>query len=551
MSVRNAFALFIALSTLALLVGCGGGSSSPPPVPPPNGGFSNSNLSGTYVFSVSGTDVNNDPVQIVGSFTANGSGGNGKGGITGGTLDIADPGFEALKTPVAPVLTNSPIASSSSYTVSVDGRGQATLVTSTPFGDIILDFVLSSSSHGLVTEFDGNASGSGTLDLQSTATLAGAYAFSLSGSDGSSGYPLATVGAFTVGSGGTIAGAEDFNDANLAYPNEALLGTVALGPSSTPSTTLETSFTSSVAGGPLTFDVYAIDSTHLKFIETDAFEFLAGDAYSQPSATVSSGSLAFTLAGFFPFSPTNPTPVAAGGFMVANGGNITTASTEDVNEDGSTSTAPINFSATYSNTGSQIPGRFTLTDFSNFFGGTQYAAYPSSGGLLLLEIDDSGLMVGAAYPPQSSTAFTPPQGFGLNFTGINLTDEVEVDDIAEFATASTGGTFTGLVDENFAPGGAPITPPQVLDGTFTAPDANGRGSLITTTLNNTLNGGLGITFYSVDGTTFPFVETDTGGQVSTGVFVLQNANDPSPAARSHMFVPQRLIRGKAARQKNK
>ncbi len=434
----------------------------------------------------------------------------------------------------------------------MDGRGQATLVTSTPFGDIILDFVLQNSSHGLVTEFDGNASGSGTLDLQSAATLAGTYAFSLSGADGSSGYPMATVGAFTVGSGGNVAGVEDFNDANLAYPNEALLGTVALGPSSAPATALETSFTSSVAGGPLTFDVYAIDSTHLKFIETDAFEFLAGDAYSQTSTTVSTGSLAFTLAGFFPFSPTAANPVAAGGFVVTDGqGNITAASSEDVNDGGATSTAPVNFSAIYSNASSLIPGRFALTDFSNFFGGTQYAAYPSSGGLLLLEIDDSGLLVGAAYPPQTSTSFTAPQGFGLNFTGINLTDGVEVDDIAEFATASTGGTFTGLVDENFAPGGAPITPAQVFDGTYIVPDANGRGSLGTTTLNNTLNGGLGISFYSVDGTTFPFIETDTGGQPASGVFVLQNANDSTPGARSHMFVPRPLIRGKAARQKNK
>ena len=116
------------------------------------------------MFSVAGTDVQGAPYAIVGSFTANGSGGNGQGGITGGTIDLNDP---ALSAPVA----NAAI-SSSSYSVGVDGRGKATLNTSSPFGTIVLDFVLQDSAHGLVTEFDGNASGSGTLDVQTAANVA-------------------------------------------------------------------------------------------------------------------------------------------------------------------------------------------------------------------------------------------------------------------------------------------------------------------------------------------------------------------------------------------
>ena len=79
MSVRNALVLFLALSTLSLLVACSSNSTAPAQ-PPPNGSFSNSNLSGTYVFSVSGTDANSVPFAIVGTFTANGKG--GSGGIT-------------------------------------------------------------------------------------------------------------------------------------------------------------------------------------------------------------------------------------------------------------------------------------------------------------------------------------------------------------------------------------------------------------------------------------------------------------------------------------
>ncbi len=559
MSVRTGIVLLLALSTLSLLVACGS-SGNTNAVPPPSGGFSNSNLSGTYVFSVSGTDFNGAPFAIVGTIMPNGQGGNGQGTIEGGTIDIVDAEY----TPAFALTINS----NGFYSVGVDGRGTATIGTSTanPFGaNMTFDFVLQDSSHGLITEFDGNATGSGTLDAQTSgltqSSLAGPYAFSFSGADGTTGYPLATVGGFTLDQNGNItasSGAEDFNDANLAYADYTLTGQVILGPSGTPTTVLDAAF------GPLQFDVYAIDSTHLKFIESDSLEFLSGDAFSQTSASIPTGTLAFTLSGFLPFSAESANPFAAGGFMVTAGsgssGNITSASSEDENNGGSPSPAPFSFTASYSNSGSAIPGRFTLSNFDGFQGGgiaPQYAAYPSSGGTLLLEIDDAGILSGVAYPPQSSTAFTPPQGFGLNFTGINLSAGVEVDDIAEFSTTATtcnssSATFCGLDDENFDPSGGP-TPKQIFDGTFTAPDSNGRGLIATTTVNNTEDGEPAFTFYSVDGSTFPFIEVDANGQVATGVFELQDASASAGAivGKSHLFIPRPLVHSRAVRALNR
>jgi hypothetical protein len=535
MSVRNGIVLIVTLATVSLLVACG--SSSPKAVAPPSGGYSASNLNGTYVFSVSGTDVNGLPYAIVGALTANGS-----GGITGGTIDMNDEAF-AESSPVIPPVADAAINSNSSYKVGVDGRGQATLNTSTPFGNIKLDFVLSSSAHGLVTEFDNEASGSGTLDLQTSGvTPTGAYAFSFSGSDASG--VFATVGNFTLGSGNTITGLADFNSGGAAYVGQALTGSVILGPSATPSTVLDTT---SFAG--LTFDVYAIDATHLKFIELDSFGTLSGDAFSQTSTTVPTGNLAFTLSGFI----SSTEPFAAGGFMVTDGaGNITTASTEDYNEDGTPSSASVPFSATYTSAGT---GRFTLGNFSDFIGGSLYAAYPSSGGLLLLEIDGLGsITVGAAYPPQTTTTFSASQGYALNLTGDNLTDSVEVDDIAEFTTAS-GGALTGIIDENYDPGNTSPIYDQALAGSYAAVDTTGRYAISatsgTSSSNGTLNGGFGLTFYSVDGTTFPFIESDAG-QVSTGVLVAQSGSSgTSGAARSHMFIPRPLVRPHAAKQNKK
>jgi hypothetical protein len=532
MSLRNHLIFPIALSALAMLASCGGNGASPivNPMPPPSGGFSASNLNGTYVFSVSGIDLQGFPYVVAGTFTAN-----GQGGITGGTIDVNDAGLSA---PVA----NSPLTSNGSYKVGVDGRGQAALGTSV-LGTINLDFVLQDSTHGFVTQFDGNATGSGSLDLQAAGvTPAGSYAFSFSGADftGGSVNSFATVGNFTVGSNGSITGLQDLNDGQFAFPNEGLSGSLVLGPSSTPSTVLSTGF------GALTFDVFAIDATHLKFIEMDAGANLIGDAFSQTSTAFPSGTLAFTLEGLFPSTSTFS---AAGGFMVSDGaGNITTASTVDANNGGSVSPAPISFSGTYTAAGT---GRYTLA-LSSFTDGTAYAAYPFNGGVLLLEIDNSGIMAGAAYR-QSQTAFSAPDGYGLNFTGANLNNGVEVDEIAEFTADSNGTTVTGVVDENFQPGGGPNLG-LGLSGTYAPPDANGRGQLAANagnSNNSTLNGGFGLTFYSVDGTTFPFIQTDGNGQITAGAFFKQNSGAASANATQpqHLFLPQPMMRAKSTLKK--
>jgi hypothetical protein len=544
MSVRNGIVLFLALSTLIILVGCGSSSSSPISVAPPSGGFTNSNLSGTYVFSVSGYDFNGAPLAIVGTIVANGSGGNGKGGITGGTIDIVDAEF----TPTFDLSVNG----NGFYSVGPDGRGQFTIGTSTanPFlSNLTFDFVLSSSSHGLITEFDDNGSGSGTLDLQTAgltqSSLAGNYAFSFSGTDENLN-ALDTVGALTLDSNGNItSGDEDLNDAGLAYPVEVPAGSVALGPSSTPATV----FTSAL--GALTFDVYAIDATHLKFIETDDIQFLSGDAFSQPSTTIS-GTMAFTLSGEFAGNS-----AAAGGFMVTDGaGNITTASTEDVNNGGAATAAPLPFSATYTGSGT---GRYTLSNFSGFFGGSEYAAYPSSGGLLLLEVDDEGIMSGAAYP-ETNSAFATAQGYAVNLAGFNLGDAIPVDDIAEFTAASSpcdkaGDILCGIIDETY-PGANPPFFDQALLGSYGSLTTAGRYGIGaasgTSGAAGTLNGGFDLTLYSVDGTNFPFIESDNG-QVAVGVVIAQNTSDPpSPGvARSHMFISRSTARPHNVRTKKK
>ena len=541
MSLRNRIFLPVILSTMGVLVGCGGnGLSITRPTPPPTGGFSQSNLNGTYVFSASGTDASGFPYAIVGTFTANGS-----GGITGGVLDLNDAGFPGANPAISPIANAS--VTSGSYTLGVDGRGQIKLNNRTPFSPtIILDFVLQDSTHGLVNEFDGNASGSGSLDLQASGvTPTGSYAFIFSGAYGSS--FLATVGNFTL-NGATMSGLQDFNSPVTPYPNEALSGAFALGPSSTPATQVSSALSGSNPNFTITYDVVAIDATHLKFIEMDANGTLSGDAFAQSSTTFPAGALAFTMIG-----STTSAVIGTGGFMVSDGNNnITTASTEDVNNTGSVSASVVPFSGAYAPQGT---GRYTLS-LAGFANGTQFVAYPSNGGVLLLQMDPGEMMAGAAYPQTAGATLDASQGYAMNQSGVNLGlstgQSVEIDDIAEFATTSSGGTLTGIIDENFAPGSSPIYA-LALSGNYTTPDTNGRGQLGANAgngNNTTLNGGFNLTYYAVDGTTFPFIETDNG-QVTAGVFVKQNSSASSSAAtRGHMYVLPPMVRSRIrAKQK--
>lgn len=501
MSVRNALVLFLALSTLALLVACGG-SSSPKATPPPSGGFSASDLNGTYVFSSTGSDSTNGLfLAIAGTLVANGS-----GGITGGTVDIV--GVDVTPpTPVAQAI------SGGSYTVGVDGRGQASLSSSA--GNFTLDFVLSSGSHGLVTLYDSNGTGSGTLDLQTAVTslsqLAGPYALSLAGID-TTGASLATAGAFTLNSTGTTtaAGVEDFNDGGIPLTDESLTAAATLGSGTGPGTiTFTTNF------GVLTFDFYPIDATHLKFIETDFTDILAGDVFSQTGASIPAGSTVFTMAGGNQASG----PIGVGGVMTSDGTGNFTGGLEDVNDNG-TVVAGVPFTGV-----PVLPpgvGGRLLVNLTGFAPATQWAIYPSSGGLLMLETDAATVTTGAAYA-QTSTAFAASAGYGLNLSAFNTSGGFEEDDIAEFTTTTTG--FSGIVDIN---DDSSLSLGQALTGTYTAPDATGRGTATTTEHGNAF---VSYVFYAVDGSNFLLLETDTN-QIGTGSFETQST--PSAALAKHL-----------------
>ena len=544
MSLRNRIFLFFSLSALAILAACGGSSTTNPPVnPPPSGGFSNSNLSGNYVFAVTGTagDASNDFVTIMGSLTAD-----GKGNITGGVLDQNSTANNGL---ILDTIT------SGTYGVGEDGRPTGTSLVPTGLltlqtqnsGTFQFDYVLTSSSHGLLTQFETFGSASGSLDLQanvSQADISGqAYAFNLTGSSGfgnnvcglsapnGAPMPFATVGAFTLDTNGSVAsGVEDFNNncTSSGSTNLAITGG-DIDLSTFPGTAALTTGTGASAI-TYTFDVYPIDATHLKFIEIDTQPMLVGDAFTQASS-IPAGNNVFTIAGFD--LPLAGPFTAAGIFDFDSNGNIKSDSVEDINdatqnigEVGSIAGGP----AITAISTPLTAGRTEITFVSGFVNGNNgvacssnciFAAYPSSGGLQMLEIDDAGVSNGIAYS-QSATALAS-DGYGMNLTGV--TTNSSEDDIAQFT--NNNGSFSGIIDINDQGTTSfknPFSANYVADSTVA-----GRGGV------SPNNNGFFLTTYVVDNSTAVAVSSDQTF-IGLGALAKQNASARSNVVANHLEV---------------
>lgn len=505
MSLRNLIILPIALSALVVLASCGG-TSTAPPTPPPSGGFNNSSLNGPYTFSVAGADVNGI-FSMAGTLVACGC---SAGNVTSGNVDLVSPGG---------AISAATLSSSSTYKITADGRGFArllyTMQGTVGTNEADLDFVLTSSSHGLVIRFDGFGTGSGTIDARPSAVAQSAlsatpYSFSLAGADMSNNSFFA-VGAFTLNSSGTItAGVADFNHNGVLGTQLSLTGSVTIGSGTAPgSAVLASTF------GTFGFDVYAVDATHLKFIERDGQAVLVGDVFDQTSASIPAGNMVFNVSGL----DTTGNLFVAAGLVTSDGVSQFTNGLEDVNDagviDGNTNPAtPVSFHGTFLSSGG---GRFLLS-LTGFSGGTNFAAYPSSGGLLLLEVDPGGFTTavtgGVVLPQQNGATLTTSQGYGMNLTGEDVGNGAELDEIAEFKI--NGTTVTGLVDQNdfsVQLGGATAT--GNVNGTFT-PATNGTG-----TITFTHGGVAGIFYYPIDSTNALFIAADTT-EATMGALQLQS-----------------------------
>jgi hypothetical protein len=373
-----------------------------------------------------------------------------------------------------------------------------------------------SSTRVLLSEFDTFASGSGSLDLQtSTAAPSGGYAFSVGGIDGTTnGYALGIGGVLNI-SGTTISpigSVLDYNDGGSVGQSVSLTTSSTV---SAPDSVGRVTFTvtpnsTSLANFILTGYIVGTNLIQLVESQTDTLNAdLGGTALGQGSHTGT-----FTPAG-----------VANTTYVFANRG-----------ADGANVAGLLSISASFTlgNAGA-LSGVIALNDLTNYgalavTGGT-YAVDPTgrvtfsgvlpsisavtpfgfelyldgNGNAMELGVDASELSYGVAYQQSNATA-TLAGSFGLTGAGFgNLNNAPPGWSATGPATiASSGGAVTGYTDYNLA-GATPVSN-VALTGSLS--------TTATTTVNLTgINAASATTsnayyYFSIDGKRFLAIEND-------------------------------------------
>jgi hypothetical protein len=484
--------------------GCsnGGNTVVGPPPPPPTGNFSNSSLKGQYAFSMSGTELcagQGSFFARAGSFTADGS-----GHITGGVEDVnVCTGVDTLP------------FTSSTYSISADGRGTLNLTNST--GTTSYSLTLTSPTQGFVAQTDGNATASGSLQRQNSAAfsnpaIANGYVFDVFGAS-SAANPESIIGRFTAdGNGGINTGLFDSNEAGT-LSGQQLFPTGAL-------YQFDHTFGQSgrgvanIAGHNFAF--YVVDATRLKLVGTDFPEVFSGEAFAQQNIAFSDGSLnsgfAFLLGGSSPSGP-----IATAGRFTADGGGNLSELFLDENNNGTVTLLPAQ--------GGTVAGTYTV-DANGLGGGTATWTDTNAGTFAFIfylispteavfqetgiGITSDGTLLAQTAGPITPASLAGDFAFvwsGVTQNGSNLDSNDFVGQLK--LTSASGNNATGIMDfTEFSP----AHQQQLFDIqssgplNITAPGTGPNTLTLTTTFPSSQN--FNFTAYAVDSNTIFLVGVD-------------------------------------------
>ncbi|MFZ3217276.1 MAG: hypothetical protein WA192_14560 [Candidatus Acidiferrales bacterium] len=520
-----------------------------PPSPPPGGtitvtaqngtatatslvtvAFSDYSMSGPFVFSYSGND-NSGFFAVAGSIQAD-----GMGHIVSGVEDS-----DNYSTGVAKQV---PITGT--YLVGPDGRTSAKITVGTGSGPgqgttQTWQFTLTNYQHGVLTRFDAQASGSGTIDQQNLnglttalTALAGPYAFRVLGGDGAF-YAQGMAGKFTASGTGQISNTDAILDVNnssnpaggVTTGDRSLAGSYTLD-SSFPGSGRGTITLTSATTGSIQYAFYIVDtttaeqSTQLHLVEIDGRNYLAGDVFAAP--TGASFNVASLASGNYPFTAGGSSPTgayAAGGIFISDGaGN--TSGVVDSNNAGTVTLDTTLGTCTYTvdSTTGRIDLRLNLTSGTCPAGSSsttlEYAAYQTAQGpTLMLELDATAITTGVTYLQSgASTAVEGSFSFALAGQGIfHNAASLYQQNLSGQVTLSGTEAISGTVDINTFTAVYPGDPLNTVSTTttnpttFMAPDSTGRGTatIVGTNPNVTYN----VVYYLTGPNTALLFDSDT------------------------------------------
>ncbi len=455
-------------------------------------------LNGRYVFLVQGVDS-------TGSYAAAGTiVADGNGLITEGRQDYTNASVHSGPDPLT-----------GTYSIGPDGRGSITLTLTggtAPSSTETFSIAVTSPSHALIIQFDGFATSSGTLDLQSAsaldaAAISGAFSFLAQGVDFSYQFPVTYGGrAVLSASTGLIASSafytNDGGQTSSATPTGTMTAPDAFGRGSI-----------NLANG-VDFAYYAVQGKVLRLIELDTPFYIAGGSmFWQGTAGDNSTFSNASLSGNQVLSESGSSvngPLALAGQLTADAAGGLSYGVVDTNEAGTSTSGSIAGADVYAisanGTGTfKLPGTSTTSqDVSallifmvdpalNIIDPTN----PAGGGGALVMDNDTKAVGSGFIVPQTAGTFQGNYAVGLQ----SYDSGGETDVVGQSVAAD--GALTGKADVNVH---GTRTPGATLTGAF-ATDASNPGRF-TGTITIGTAATRTIVYYQVSAGVFAIVETD-------------------------------------------
>ena len=450
---------------------------------------------------------------------------------------------------------SSQVAISGTYTVGPDGRGSATINTGRAVET--WQFVLTTNQHALLTRFDRNFTGSGTIDQQALpltandSQLDGPFVFGVSGLS-TSFLPESVAGRFDAHGDGTIPAAGsifDLNNNGAITPSASLQASTYGFDAANVGTGRGTITLNGMGANPHEFAFYVIDSSssqgHLHLVEIDGNGFFAGDMYAGLAggpfgvANLAAGNYAFTSGGTATVGmPAGPVAYAEGGVFTSDGnGNISSGELDSniggTADGGSSPLKPSTVNACpYTvdpTTGRIFLNLLTAAGACPPAPGAptpQFALYQTAlGSGVLIELDSIAVSVGIEFEQVQPLPGTAPAGnfaFALAGQGAfhNTPALFQPDVDGQFAVGANLilEAVPGNVDINNFNAVFKSDPLTVTGLSASTPDASGRGTLTFSATNPAET--FDIVFYIVNANTALLLDTDTS-PVATGSVIQQ------------------------------
>ena len=519
---------------------------------------------GTYVFQVSGEDNNGQsPFYIAGAFVIS------SGAITRGEQDFVD----------LTLVGSDAIASDSTITTTTDGNLQIVLDTSDSSigvggnGLETLNIALVTPNAGLVTWFDGFASGNGTIAVQdpnAAQTLPNyGYAFVTSGADLSAA-PLVMGGIINVDDllgAGTISGAGsvfDINDGSAApEPDQPLASSTVAGPTggSAPDLYGKVVFTLNPNATPAVLQIalagYIIDANTIALVETaDTFGGTTGGiALAQGQANTGNFGTANLAGSSYVVGAQGEDDfffLNFAGALNFNSDGSSLSGTADFNDQNTESSGSVTGTYSVDSTGiSDGTGRVTITNFTgtdlNYNPGTDepepatlQVYLDGNGNALLASMDPYDFTAGPAFQQTAGASLSGT--YALSGTGVSATTFNNWSAVGPMIIGSNGAIASGsFTDFNYFAATLPAT--ECVAATSTCADVPLTGTASATIGTSTITG-LGadsiltpplapntFDFFVIDGLRAFGIETDLNTQ--TGLLYLQSPPTPKPHAKTH------------------